>query len=111
MGPMNRSFADGRALKSLGLTRSRSRVVDSASHLITLSALTSTFGGIVSPICFAVFKLMTNSNLVGCSTGRIGGFGSFQYLVHIRGGAAVHVGIVHTVGHKPPGFHFCCPFV
>ena len=30
-------------------------------HLITLSARASTFGGIVTPICFAVFKLMTNS--------------------------------------------------
>jgi len=25
-------------------------------HLITLSALASTFGGMVRPICFAVFK-------------------------------------------------------
>src|SRR6266508_1035579 len=37
---------------------------------MTLSALANTFGGIVSPICFAAFKLMTNSNFVGCSTGR-----------------------------------------
>src|SRR5262245_47300269 len=29
-----------------------------ASHLITLSALASTFGGIVRPICFAVLRLM-----------------------------------------------------
>ena len=29
--------------------------------------------GIVRPICFAVFKLMTNSNLVGCSTGKSAG--------------------------------------
>ena len=42
-------------------------------HLITLSARANTFGGIVSPICLAVFKLMTNSNFVGCSTGRSAG--------------------------------------
>ena len=30
-----------------------------AVHLITLSALASTFGGIVRPICFAVFRLIT----------------------------------------------------
>ena len=30
-------------------------------------------GGIVRPICFAVFKLITNSNFVGCSTGRSAG--------------------------------------
>jgi hypothetical protein len=29
-------------------------------HLITLSALASTLGGIVTPICFAVFRLMMN---------------------------------------------------
>jgi hypothetical protein len=38
-------------------------------HSITFSALTSTFGGIVNPICFADFKLIANSNFVGCSTG------------------------------------------
>src|SRR5882724_3065295 len=37
---------------------------------MTLSALASTFGGIVRPICFAAFRLMTNSNFVGCSTGK-----------------------------------------
>ena len=38
-----------------------------ALSLITLSALTSTFGGIVTPICFAALRLMTNSNFFGCS--------------------------------------------
>src|SRR5262245_16111510 len=37
-------------------------------HLINLVARASTSGGIVRPICFAVFKLITNSNFVGCST-------------------------------------------
>src|SRR5262245_2205 len=32
-------------------------------YLMTLSALASTFGGIVRPICFAVMRLITNSNL------------------------------------------------
>ena len=32
------------------------------SHLITLSALAKTFGGIVNPICFAAFKFTMNSN-------------------------------------------------
>src|SRR5206468_5134044 len=42
-------------------------------HLITLSALASTFGGIVRPICLAVVRLMTSSNFVGCSTGMSAG--------------------------------------
>src|SRR5262245_13100275 len=40
------------------------------AHRITLSALASTLGGIVWPICLAVLRLITNSNFVGCSTGR-----------------------------------------
>ena len=59
------------------------------ASLITLSALANTFGGIVSPICFAALRLIMNSNFVGCSTGQIGGFGAFQNLVHVSGGAAI----------------------
>src|SRR5580698_5738010 len=36
----------------------------------TSSAATSSVCGIVRPSSFAVLRLMTNSNLVGCSTGR-----------------------------------------
>ena len=43
--------------------------MDFFHHLITVSALASTFGGIVRPICLAVFKLMTNSNFFGWSIG------------------------------------------
>ena len=49
-------------------------------HLITLSALTSTFGGIVRPICLAVLRLITSSNFVGCSTGRSAGLAPFRIL-------------------------------
>src|SRR5499433_3484182 len=42
-------------------------------HLITLSARYSTVCGIVRPRIFAVFKLMINSNFIGCSTGRSAG--------------------------------------
>src|SRR5262245_21172649 len=54
--------------------RERSRPCCSAFYLITLSARNSTDCGIVTPICFAVFRLMTSSNFVGCSTGRSAGF-------------------------------------
>jgi hypothetical protein len=51
-----------------------------ALSLMTLSALASTFGGIVKPICLAVFKLITSSNFTGCSTGRSAGFFPFRIL-------------------------------
>ena len=47
---------------------------------MTFVALASTFGGIVRPICLAAFRLMMNSNFVGCSTGRSAGFAPFRIL-------------------------------
>ena len=49
-------------------------------YRITLSALASTFGGIVKPICLAAFRLTINSNFVGCSTGRSAGLVPFKIL-------------------------------
>ena len=43
-------------------------------YSITSSAVVSSDGGIVRPSAFAVFRLMTNSNFVGCTTGRSAGF-------------------------------------
>ena len=49
-------------------------------HLISLFARASTSGGIVRPICFAVLRFITNSNFVGCSTGRSAGLAPFRIL-------------------------------
>ena len=38
-------------------------------HSITLSARANNASGTVTPIALAVFRLITSSNLVGCSTG------------------------------------------
>ena len=57
-----------------------SQNLKSKIHRITLSARASTFGGIVTPICLAVFKLMISSNLVGCSTGRSAVFAPLRIL-------------------------------
>ena len=43
-------------------------------HSITSSASVRSLSGIWRPTALAVFKLMTNSNLVGCITGRSEGF-------------------------------------
>lgn len=40
------------------------------AYLITRSALTKTLGGIVNPICLAIFRLITNSNFNGRPTGK-----------------------------------------
>ena len=42
-------------------------------HLMTLSALASTLGGIVKSICLAGFKVKVRANFVDCCTGtRVG---------------------------------------
>src|SRR5262249_34777000 len=43
-------------------------------HSITSSARASSVGGTSRPSILAVLRLITNSNLVGCSTGRSPGF-------------------------------------
>src|SRR5262249_7099520 len=45
-----------------------------APHSITSSARARSGGGIVRPRAFAVVRLMTRLNLVGCSTGMSPGF-------------------------------------
>jgi hypothetical protein len=42
-------------------------LISDLCHLITLSALASTFGEIVTPSWLAVFGLITNANLLGCA--------------------------------------------
>src|SRR5215831_17469628 len=49
-------------------------------YLITLSARYRTDCGIVRPICFAILRLMMNSNFVGCSTGKSAGLAPFRIL-------------------------------
>ena len=79
---------------------------------MTLSARTNTFGGIVRPICLAAFRLMINSNFVGCSTGRSAGLAPFRILstyVAARRNKSV---IAHAVAHKPTGFDkFCLAYI
>ena len=49
-------------------------------HLINWFARASISGGIVTPICFAVLRLITSSNFFGCSTGRSAALAPFRIL-------------------------------
>src|SRR5712692_1011358 len=51
-----------------------------ANHWITSSARSSSVCEIVSPSALAVLRLMTSSNLVGCSTGRSAGLAPLRIL-------------------------------
>src|SRR5262249_10963467 len=72
------------------------------NYRITLSALAKTFGGIVRSICFAAFKLITRSNLAGCSIGRSAGLA--PYFVNVSRCAPVQVGQAHAVAHESKAF-------
>jgi hypothetical protein len=47
-------------------------------YSITRSAVAIKLAGTVIPSAFAVLRLITNSNLVGCSTGRSAGFAPWR---------------------------------
>ena len=49
-------------------------------HRMILFARANTSGGIVKPSVFAVFRLITNSNFVGCSTGKSAGLAPLRIL-------------------------------
>src|SRR5829696_1593975 len=53
----------------------------SPPHSITSSARARSVGEIVRPRAFAVLRLITSSNLVGCSTGRSGGLAPLSTLL------------------------------
>src|SRR5262249_14990239 len=48
------------------------------AHSITRSARVRRVGGMSRPIAFAVLRLMTSSNFVGCSTGSSAGLAPFR---------------------------------
>src|SRR6266542_376125 len=48
--------------------------------LVHVSSRAAILVGIVRPICLAAFRLITNSNFVGCSTGRSAGLAPLRIL-------------------------------
>jgi hypothetical protein len=51
-----------------------------AAYSITSSAMASSVGGTLMPSALAVLRLMTNSNLVGCTTGKSAGLSPLRIL-------------------------------
>ena len=84
----------------------------SIHYWITSSARSSSNCGIVMPSAFAVFRLITSSNLVGCSTGRSAGLAPFNILRHLllllRGvGERRGKKRARNSAHKRPPAHHC----
>jgi hypothetical protein len=72
-------YVTGNALPGAGAVHHiNSDIADPYS--ITLSARASNASGTVTPSAFAVLRLITSSNLVGCTTGKSAGFSPFRIL-------------------------------
>ena len=69
-----------RGVRTKTIADARVDVCNVAFHSITSSARASSVGGTMMPSAFAVFRLITSSNLVGCSTGRSAGFAPLKIL-------------------------------
>src|SRR5688572_22244374 len=70
---------------------------------MTLSALASTPGGIGRPICLAVFKLTTSSNLPAVRP-VVQPVCAFQDFVDVNRRAARKITAITAIGDKPAGF-------
>ena len=72
------------------------------SHSINSSARSKIASGIFSPIALAVVRLMTRSNLVGCSTGMSAGFAPRKILSTSQPSAGTGSGSsVHKTSDRP----------
>jgi hypothetical protein len=73
-GLLGASFSRGERDYRPSLSQAGTLLARLAAHSITSSASAKSLSGTVRPSALAVFKLMTRSNLVGCSTARSAGF-------------------------------------
>ena len=77
------------------------RARDELVHSITSSASASSLSGIWRPSALAVLRLITNSNLVACITGRSAGLAPFNPSNILNAELAVGVDEVGAVAHQP----------
>ena len=84
LGLVSMSNDQPRKTTDVPLCRSREPIagwwLSGIGYSITSSARARIEGGTVRPSAFAVFKLNTSSNLVGCSIGRSAGFAPLRIL-------------------------------
>src|SRR5262249_4364695 len=71
---LHRRLLRARSERPRGPRSAEQRDELSPSHSMTSSAVASSLGGTVMPSALAVLRLITNSNFVGCSTGKLAGF-------------------------------------
>src|SRR5215469_458605 len=78
LSPPNHHFPLATRGRSIHAISGCEQVQQRATYSITSSARATKVGGIAMPTARAVFRLMTSSNLVGCTIGRSPGFSPFN---------------------------------
>jgi hypothetical protein len=71
---------------------------------MTSSASASRLAGMVSPSALAVLRLITSSNLVGCSTGGSAGLSPLRTRARVQAGLPTCLGNASTIAHQSTGF-------
>src|SRR5258708_7870650 len=71
-----------------------------APYSITSSAVASSLSGTVMPSALAVLRLITNSNVVGCSTGKSAGVGARKNFIHVGARSPETGRDARAVGHE-----------
>ena len=75
-----KSFSNILCICSSSILNLKSAIENLKCHLMTRSALTSTLGGIVRPICLAVFQIDDELELRWLFHRKVGRFGAFRIL-------------------------------
>ena len=84
-----------------GHNRTKCVAANIAFYSSTSSAVASRVGGRVMPSALAVVRLMTSSNLVGCSTGMSAGLAPLRILSTTVARAPKHIRRECPVGQQP----------
>ena len=72
--------------------------------MITLSALTSTFGGIVRPICLAAFQIDDELEFERLLNRKFGWLRALKDFVYVNRSTAPQIGSADTVGNESARF-------
>src|SRR5262249_25017844 len=73
-------------------------------HSITSSARASSVGGISTPSARAVGRLMTNSNLLDCTTGQVGRLSTLEDFAGVDADLTVRFRLARSVAHEAASF-------
>src|SRR5262245_32804975 len=70
------------------------------THSMTSSARAISVAGMLMPRALAVLMFTASSSLVGNPMGKSPGLGTFQNLIDVTGGAAIHFALIDSIARQ-----------